>query len=83
MARDFLGEQPGIKVDGEIAGAKWVTVDSAGFNGNLSPSDNNLQLCMEKLDDLVGGSGSGGPCNIDGGIASTIYFALTINGGGA
>lgn len=83
MARDFLGEQPGIKVDSEGVGAKWVTVDSAGFNGNLSPSDNNLQLCMEKLDNLVSGPGGGGPCNIDGGIASTVYFALTIDGGGA
>lgn len=70
MARNFLGEQPGIKVDGEIVGAKWVTVDSAGFNGNLSPSDNNLQLCMEKLDDLV--SGGGPPTNINGGTASTV-----------
>ena len=83
MARNFLGEQPGIKVDDESVGAKWVSVDSSGFDGNLAPTDNNLQLCMEKLDNLVSGGPGGGPCNIDGGIASTVYFALTIDGGGA
>lgn len=84
MARDFLGEKPGIVVDGEAIGAKWTSVESSGFNGNLAPTDDTVQKCLEKLDNLTVSGGGGGPCNIDGGRADENYGScLTIDGGGA
>jgi hypothetical protein len=83
MARNFVGEQPGIVVDGEQIGAKWTTVESTGFDGNLTPDDNTVQKCLQKLDDLTVTAG-GGPCNIDGGRADENYGScLTFDGGGA
>lgn len=84
MARDFLGEKPGITVDSETVGAKWTSVESSGFNGNLAPTDDTVQKCLQKLDDLVITGGGGGPCNIDGGRADENYGScITIDGGGA
>lgn len=82
MARDFLGEQPGIKVDSETVGSKWVSVESNGFDGNLAPTDDTVQKCLQKLDDLV--IEASGPCYIDGGRADEVYGACpSLDGGDA
>lgn len=53
MAKNFLGVSPGISVSGETVGAKWSTVESTGFNGTLASTDNTVQKCLQKLDDLT------------------------------
>ena len=86
MARDFLGTDPGITIDGEPVYAGYQTseqtsVDTTLFDNNLDAGDDTVQKCLNKLDDVIG---SGGFCNIDGGAAATIYGSVcNIDGGGA
>lgn len=43
--------------DTPIARAEQVTVDAAGFNGNLSPTDTLVQTALQTIDDLTIGTG--------------------------
>lgn len=64
--------------------ASEVRVNSAGFDGNLLITDDDLQKVVQKLDDLTGVGGEGGSPNLDGGDAFSAYAAVTaIDGGGA
>jgi hypothetical protein len=54
MARNFLGESPGLSVDGEQTGAKWLTVDSSEFESILTQTENTAQKCFDKIDSLLG-----------------------------
>lgn len=55
------GKLKPLLVGGKVADAVDLEVDASGFNGNLTTSDNNLQLVSQALDDLtisgMGGSG--------------------------
>jgi hypothetical protein len=67
----------------EPSTAEMISVNSSGFDGNLVPTDDTVQKCLEKLDNLII-SGGGGPCNIDGGRADENYGSCpTIDEGGA
>lgn len=66
MARNFLGVSPGISVSGEIVGSKWVSVESAGFDGNLASTDNTVQKCLQKFDDFSWSSITSKPTTLDG-----------------
>lgn len=81
MARDFLGEDPGLEIDGEpvYAGyqtAEQTSVASTGFNSILAITDDNAQKCFDKLDKISR--------FIDGGRANEIYYGCrVIDAGGA
>lgn len=51
-----------------------LPVDAAGFNGNLTTSDTNVQLVSQKLDDLIlsgGATGNTGMTGLTGGTGMT------------
>ena len=61
--------------------ATEVDVDTTNFHGNLLSSDNTVQKCMDRVDDLIISTNE--VANIDGGDASTEFFVSAIDGGGA
>lgn len=55
----------------QIPTSNWVTVSSAGFNGILTPADDTVQECLQKLDDIVSSQIPVSTSNFDGTILTT------------
>jgi|PlaIllAssembly_1097288.scaffolds.fasta_scaffold00009_38 hypothetical protein len=81
MARDFLGENPNILIDGDpvypgYQTAEQTSVGTSEFTHILSIADDNVQKCFNKLDKISRYH--------DGGRANEIYYGCrVIDGGGA
>lgn len=82
MARDFVGADPGITIDGEpvYAGyqtAEQTSADTTNFTNLLSVNEDTVQKALDVIDKLMK--------FIDGGRADEVYTAANrnIDGGGA
>ena len=59
--------------------AAEVPVTATGFDGNLSPTDNNMQLVAQAVDDLALGGGGGGPLSTTTTDIPNITFTEGVN----
>lgn len=80
MARNYLGVDPGILINGNPLEADGIAVNSSEFSNILASTDNTVQKCIEKLDELILDNLTMTTTNVDKNL-SDLEFCTTIANG--